>query len=161
MLKKLLLSIIIGMSFISIDAMLPAAPEIEYQGPQQAINPDEIEINALEDNYTIGWIMYRYLPDHIAEITLFEVDKDTRNKKELRVGQHLFQKCVDHIIACGCKKLIWTVNPTDNLDLKTICLIYEKIVKKLNNSESYTFTKSEEHVELHNKIDMALTFNNA
>lgn len=156
MLKKLLLSIIFGLSFAASHTMQSPISSITYEGPQPTIGNDAIEINARKDDLAVGWIVYNFDKPKQAEITLFEVDEEMRNKKELRIGQTLFQKLINDALDHQCIKATWTVNPVSNLDTKTLCTIYEKIVKKLQNSESYELIKGDEYGPLFNKIDMTL-----
>ena len=99
MFKNLLLSIIFALSFLPAISMEPTASAIVYEGPQLTCDMQEIEIKALNGFETLGWIVYKYLPEQKAEITLFEVDQGMRNNTEHRIGQHLFQQCINDAIA--------------------------------------------------------------
>ncbi len=157
MLKKLLLSSFFGLSFVSLHGMV-VAPKIKYEGPQITYSKRDFEINALDDNFEIGSIMYELLPLIKTDISLFEVNKKYRNNKVEYVGQNLFQRCIDHALSRQCPLITWTVIPQDkeNLDLETVCLIYEKMVKKLKNADNFTFAKSKPY-GCPLKVDMTLS----
>jgi hypothetical protein len=159
MLKKLLLASMLGLSFTASHAMQSPTSPIRYEGPQPTIDNKEIEINAKdEDNFAIGWIMYKYLADQKAEITLFEVDEDFQNnKKQHRVGQNLFERFVTDVIAHNCTQIYWTVNPVGNLDTRTLCTIYKKIINKLPHSSGYTVSEGDAYGPGFKKIDMMLS----
>ncbi len=127
-----------------------------YEGPKKTYDEKEIEINALDDIWTIGWIRYKYLPDHSAEITLFEVDKDMRAHKEYHIGRNLFQRFINEALAHDCAQVVWTVEPTSTIDSATLCIIYEKIIQKLDNSANYIFIKGKASGANPPKVPMTL-----
>lgn len=154
MLKKLLLLSILGFASVTLHAMQTPAPAITYEGPQPTADNAEVEINAKdEDNFARGWIVYNFDKPKQAEITLFEVEEEARN---LRIGQTLFQKFINDTLAHKCTKVTWTVNPVSTLDTKTLCAIYEKIVKKLENSQSYELSIGDPYGPGFSKVDMTL-----
>lgn len=158
MFKKLLLSSILGLAFVSISAMDAPVPQVTYEGPQPTLDNKGVEINAKdEDNFTVGWIVYNFNKPQQAEITLFEVDEDLRNNKELRIGQNLFEQFITDAIAHNCTQVCWTVNPTGNLNTRTLCTIYKKIINKLPYSFNYTLSEGDAYGPLFNKVDMTLT----
>ncbi len=159
MLKKLLLSSILGLSCAASHAMQSPRPEIVYEGPQPSIDNKEIEINAKdEDDFAVGWIMYKYLANQKVEITLFEVDEDFQNnKKQHRVGQNLFERLVTDAIAHNCTHVCWTVNPVGNLETHTLCTIYKKIINKLPHSSEYIVSEGDAYGPGFKKVDMTLT----
>lgn len=158
MLKKLLLASILGLSFTASHAMQSPLSPITYEGPQPTLDNKEIKINARdEDNFAVGWIMYKYLANQKAEITLFEVDEDFQNNKKYRIGQNLFDRLVTDAIAHNCTHICWTVNPVGNLDTRTLCTIYKKIINKLPHSSEYTVSEGDAYGPGFKKVDMMLT----
>lgn len=159
MLKKLFLPIIFGLQLCAPTIKGMEQSGITFEGPFKTFGTN-IKINAQQNNQEIGSILYEFFENQRAKITLFLVKRDARNnKKGQRIGQQLFQKCVDDVIAHNCKQLIWTVSSIDDLDCETVCTIYKKIVTKLKNSESYLLTKSEIYGRRIQKVDMTLSFN--
>ncbi len=143
MLKKLLLALMFGLSFAECKSMEPKTT-ILYEGPQQTYSKNNYEINALDGSFEVGSIMYEVRPFIQTEISLFEVTSKYRNNKTTRIGQNLFQRCINHALEKQCPTISWTVIPQDkDLDLKMVCMIYEKMVKNLTQSNTFIFTKSE------------------
>lgn len=157
--KKCLLIFGLVFSSLSLFGMQVPASAISYEGPQATSDKKEIEINAKDkDNFAVGWIMYKYLADQKAEITLFEVDEDFQNnKKQHRIGQNLFKRLVTDAIAHNCTHICWTVNPVGNLDTRTLCTIYKKIINKLPHSSEYTVSEGDAYGPGFKKVDMTLT----
>lgn len=161
LLKSLLLPIAAIAAIFAGNSYAMERPHIRYQKPVHQVDSNEFVILATDtdNDEEVGRIKYKYLDGRIVEIILFAVNMEYRDDKKERVGQHLFQRCIDEVKAHGCETIIWTVNPTSNLDLHTVCLIYTKIVQKLTNSENYTLIKGEEYGTHNPKVDMELFFN--
>lgn len=157
--KKLLIPIAAIAAFAgTIQAM--EKPAIKYTDPTETYSSEDYKISAKVGEDEIGSISY-ILEKRKAKMLLFTVNKDFRNNKQERVGQHLFQACVDDVVAHGYPQLEWTANPTSDLKIDTIVTIYEKMVKKLENADSYKFTKGEEYGTHNPKVNMKLIFKKA
>lgn len=116
MLKKLLLASILGLSFTASHAMQSPLSPITYEGPQPTLDNKEIKINARdEDNFAVGWIMYKYLANQKAEITLFS-------------------KCLAHICSKNPLRIHWFVTriKDDSPSIATLVEIYKRMIGKLN-----------------------------
>ncbi len=135
-------------------------PAIKYSNPTETYSPEDFKISAKVGEEEIGSISY-ILEKRKAKMLLFTVNKDYRNNKQERVGQHLFQACVNDVVAHGYPQLEWTANPTSDLKIDTIVTIYEKMVKKLEKSESYRFTQGEPYGTYNPKVNMKLIFKKA
>ncbi len=154
MLKKLILATILALTSVASYAMQSPITSITYESPQPTADNEEVEINARDKNdFALGWIVYNFDKPQQAEITLFEVEEEARN---LRIGQTLFQKFIDDALRHQCTKATWTVNPISTLDTKTLCAIYEKIVKKLENAQSYELSIGDPYGPGFSKVDMTL-----
>ncbi len=140
----------------------PTQATVSYSDPIETYSCEDFKIAASLGTAEIGHIEYT-LEKRKATILHFEVQKDYQNNnKQERVGQRLFQKCVDHVLSRGYSELEWTANPipSNKLDLATICTIYEKIVRRLENSNSYELKQGKE-IGMHNpRKHMKLIFNN-
>lgn len=149
--KRLLLLLLLPLLSNCIDA---PKTDILYEDPQSGYNQIECEINATDNSRSISWIMYKYFNANIAEIILFGGDAENQNKG---IDRALFQKCVADIIAHNCTKIFWTVNPIDNIDVETLRIIYQKLMNKLENSESYQLTYINFFEDNKTKIKMILS----
>jgi hypothetical protein len=157
-LKKLLLPIAAIIAFSAGTNQAMEKPDVKYSDPIEMYNsPEDFKISAKVGEEEIGSISY-ILEKRKAKMLLFTVNKEFRNNKQERVGQHLFQACVDDVIFHGYPQLEWTANPTSDLKIDTIVTIYEKMIKKLENADSYRFTKGEEYGVYNPKVNMKLIF---
>lgn len=157
--KKLFLPIAALAAFVSTSSAMEK-PLIKYTAPTETYSPEDFKISAKVGEEEIGSISY-ILEKRKAKMLLFTVNKDYRNNKQERVGQHLFQACVDDVVAHGYPQLEWTANPTSDLKIDTIVTIYEKLVKKLEHADLYKFTKGEEYGTHNPKVNMKLIFKKA
>lgn len=158
LIKKIFLSIAAITSFTGACQAMEK-PQIKYSNPTETYSPEDFKINAKIGETEIGYIAY-ILKKRFAEILRFEVNKNYRNNTKERVGQHLFQACINDAIAHGCNHVKWTANPTSNLKIDTICIIYERMVQKLENADSYRFIKGEEYGIYNPKVNMKLMLKN-
>ncbi len=155
--KKLLLPFAVIAAFTGTSQAMEK-PAIKYSDPIEMYNsPEDYKISAKVGEEEIGSISY-ILEKRKAKMLLFNVNKAYRNDKAERVGQHLFQACVNDVVAHGYPQLEWTANPTSDLKIDTIVMIYEKMIKKLENADSYRFTKGEEYGVYNPKVNMKLIF---
>lgn len=152
---KLLLPIALAV-LVSTSYAMDKQP-VTYKGPTQTFCKEHFKISAYAGKTEIGYLTY-YLEKEKAEIALLSVNKKYRNDKQERVGQHLFQACVSDVVAHNYKELEWTANPTSDLKIDTIVTIYEKMVKKLENADSYRLVKGKEYGDHNPKVDMKLIF---
>lgn len=158
--KKLFLPIAALFALIADNSSAMEKPNIIYEKPIYRKDCAQYIIPAMNNDEQIGRITYQYLNDQIVKIVLFEVNMKFRNDTKERIGQHLFQRCVDEALAHGCTQIIWTANPTSDLDLDMICMIYTKIVQKLTHAHRYTLIKGEPYGTFNPKMDMELLLNN-
>ena len=154
--KNLLLPIAIIVTFTGTSQPMEKQ-EVKYSDPTETYSSEDFKINAQIGETKIGSIEY-ILERRKAKMLLFNVNKDFRNNKQERVGQHLFQACVDDVVAQGYKQLEWIANPTSDLKIDAIVTIYEKMIKKLKNADSYRFTKGEQYGIYNPKVNMRLIF---
>lgn len=155
-LKKLLFPITALAAFTGTCHPMEKQP-ITYKGPTQTFCQEHFKISAHAGKTEIGYLTY-YLTKEKAEIALLTVHKKYRNDQKERVGQHLFQACVNDVVAHNYKELEWTANPISDVTIDSICTIYEKMVKKLEHADLYQLVKGEEYGDHNPKVDMKLIF---
>ena len=130
--KFLIVSLLISLTFGLLNAM-----EISPPIPQEffAGEPD-LRINATMNKKEIGNICYG-IKNGKMEIKDFFVEREYRDKKELKVGFNLFKSCIIDLKKNNCSQVRWDIIPTKNpVTHSELLAIYRKMLSRMEYQEN-------------------------